>query len=298
MRFTSIDFEKANNDSCSVCSIGVSVFDDKGLLFSNTYLVQPPGNEYLDLHTSIHGITAEDTCGQPYFPEIWKRIQEEIEERIVVAHNGSTVEFPILKSLFTFYEMRQPVFKPVCTQQLSQQLFPYLKNHKLSTLAELFNINFDEKLYHDAKYDSEIAGFIFMKMNQLFRLNSDFQPDRQAKKITEKKNSFSENFASKKVDSSLIYPMSKPKYENHYFYAKKIVITGEFTAFPKQRNRLAQILFDCGADINTAISRQTDLVLVGTGAGPKKLEKINALSIAVMNEVELLELIREFMNDK
>ncbi len=297
MRFTSIDFEKANNDSCSVCSIGVSVFNDKGLLFSNTYLVQPPGNEYLDLHTSIHGITAEDTCGQPYFPEIWKRIREDIEEEIVVAHNGSTVEFPILKSLFTFYEMRQPAFKPVCTQQLSQQLFPYLKNYKLSTLAEVFNIEFDEKLHHDAKYDSEIAGFIFMKMNQLFRMNSDFQPDRQAKKITEKKNSFSENFASKKVDSSLIYPTSKPKYENHYFYAKKIVITGEFTAFPKQRNRLAQILFDCGADINTAISKQTDLVLVGTGAGAKKLEKISALSIAVMNEVELLKLIREFMEE-
>lgn len=297
MRFTSIDFEKANNDSCSVCSIGISVFENDNLLFSNTYLVQPPGNEYLALHTSIHGITAEDTCSEPYFPAIWGRMRENIEGKIVVAHNGSTVEFPILESLFNFYEMEKPVFKPVCTQQLSQQLFPYLNDHKLSTLAGIFNLGFDENLHHNALYDSEICGFIFIKMNQFFRLDNNFLPDSKAKKTKVKTDFFTDTFASKKIDSSLIYPTVKPKYENHYFHTKKIVITGEFTAFPKQRNRLAQILFDCGADINTSISKNTDLVLVGTGAGPKKMEKINALSITIMNERELLELIREFIEE-
>ena len=108
---------------------------------------------------------------------------------------------------------------------------------------------------------------------------------------------FNDTFASKKIDASLIYPADKPKYENHYFYSKKVVITGEFARFPKQRNKLAQILFDCGADINTAISKNTDLVLVGTGAGPKKMEKITSLNIAVMNEEQLLELIKDFCND-
>ena len=99
------------------------------------------------------------------------------------------------------------------------------------------------------------------------------------------------------IDFQKIYPTEKPKYENHYFYSKKIVITGEFARFPKQRNKLAQILFDCGADINTAISKNTDVVLVGTGAGPKKMEKITSLNITVMNEEELIELIKDFCDD-
>lgn len=296
MRFTSIDFEKANNDSTSVCSIGVSVFENDQLLYSNNYLVQPPGNEYLELHTSIHGITAIDTATQPHFPIVWKEISEDIIGRTVVAHNGSTVEFPILESLFDFYEMEKPVFTKVCTLNLSQKLFPYLKSHKLSSLAELFSFNFNELLHHHSQYDSEICGFIFIKMKNSFVLDENFQPTIKKEKTTVRKDIFRENFDNKKIDSLLVTPSATPKYENHYFYSKKVVITGEFDAFPKQRNKLAQILFDCGADINTAISKKTDLVLIGTGAGPKKLEQITTLNIMTMQEAELIELIKDFIN--
>lgn len=295
MRFTSIDFEKANNDSCSVCSIGISVFENDNIIYSHNYLVQPPGNHYLTLHTSIHGLSAEDTRDALTFPEVWNTMNHYIEGEIVVAHNGCTVEFPILKSLFHFYNITLPDYKGICTLELSQQLFPYLRNHKLSTLAALFNLDFSENLHHNAQYDAEVCGFIFMKMNHLFKLNNSFVPDHKLKKENSKSNFFVDTFSSKKIDSSLIYPTESPKYENHYFYSKKVVITGEFNAFPKQRSKLAQILFDCGADINTSISKNTDLVLVGTGAGPKKMEKINSLNIAVMNEEELLKLLADFI---
>lgn len=297
MKFTSIDFEKSNNDSCSVCSIGISVFENGNLVFSDNYLVQPPGNEYLALHTAIHGITADDTCDAPAFPEIWRNIHQYVEGQMLVAHNGSTVEFPILESLFSYYQMAMPVYKGICTLNLSQQLFPYLNNYKLSTIAELLSLNFDENHYHNSQYDAEICGLIFLRMTQFFKLNSAFQPESKIKRESAKSDFFNDTFAAKRIDSTLIYPSDKPKYENHFFYSKKIVITGEFAKFPKQRNKLAQILFDCGADINTSISKNTDLVLVGTGAGPKKMEKITSLNIAVMNEVELLELIREFCDD-
>ncbi|WP_262152301.1 exonuclease domain-containing protein [Chryseobacterium foetidum] len=296
MRFTSIDFEKANNDSCSVCSIGIAVFENGSIIYSKNYLVQPPDNVYLALHSSIHGLTAEDTCNAPAFPEVWNVIRQYIKGETVVAHNGCTVEFPILESLFRFYGMTLPDYHGICTLQLSKQLFPYLNNHKLSTVAELFSLNFSENQHHNAQYDAEVCGFIFLKMNQFFKLNNRFMPDHKVKKESSKTDFFTNTFSFKKIDSSLIYPAEKPKYENHYFYSKKVVITGEFSAFPKQRNRLAQILFDCGADINTSISKNTDLVLVGTGAGPKKMEKISALSIAVMNEEELLGLIKDFIN--
>jgi len=39
------------------------------------------------------------------------------------------------------------------------------------------------------------------------------------------------------------------------------------------------MLFDCGADINTKISKNTDLMLVRIRTESKKTEKINALSV-------------------
>lgn len=110
-------------------------------------------------------------------------------------------------------------------------------------------------------------------MKNSFALNNNFQPIINKEKSTVKKDIFREIFDSKKIDSSFIKPSATHKYENHYFYSKKVVITGEFDAFPKQRNKLAKILFDCGADINIAISKKTDLVLIGSSAVRKNWNK-------------------------
>ena len=61
------------------------------------------------------------------------------------------------------------------------------------------------------------------------------------------------------------------------FYNKKVVITGVFDSYP-DREQLAQMLKEYGADINGSISKRTDLVLIGRGAGPKKLQTIEKIN--------------------
>ena len=58
------------------------------------------------------------------------------------------------------------------------------------------------------------------------------------------------------------------------FYNKKVVITGVFDI---DRETLAQHLKSLGADIDTAISRKTNFVIIGRDAGPSKLAKLQAL---------------------
>ncbi len=79
---------------------------------------------------------------------------------------------------------------------------------------------------------------------------------------------------------------------NTIFYDKRVVITGVFDAYP-EREALAQLLKDYGADINTSISKKTDIVVVGVGAGPKKLQTVAKLNdagatILLLNEAQLL----------
>ena len=79
------------------------------------------------------------------------------------------------------------------------------------------------------------------------------------------------------------------------FYDKKIVITGVFSRYPK-REDLARMLKDYGADIDKSISKRTDMVIMGAGAGPKKMEKIRQLNdagcdIRSISETELYQIL-------
>jgi len=78
---------------------------------------------------------------------------------------------------------------------------------------------------------------------------------------------------------------------DNFLNGKKIVFTGNLQKLSRQEAaRDARLL---GADINTSISRKTDIVVLGKNPGPSKVEKINMLiekgeKIQVLNEDEFL----------
>lgn len=76
---------------------------------------------------------------------------------------------------------------------------------------------------------------------------------------------------------------------SHIFFNKRVVITGEFPSF-NNRNELAEMLQNVGADVNSTISSKTDYVIVGQKAGPKKLELIEKYQIKTINEHEFIKL--------
>ncbi len=94
---------------------------------------------------------------------------------------------------------------------------------------------------------------------------------------------------ARSIDSSLKVMKEDVENTEHIFYRKKVVITGLFDAYP-ERNEIAALLHNVGADVNGAISGKTDFVIVGREAGPKKLEKIAELNISVIDEMKLLEI--------
>ncbi|MCX4334715.1 MAG: hypothetical protein OSJ55_07530 [Bacteroidales bacterium] len=82
---------------------------------------------------------------------------------------------------------------------------------------------------------------------------------------------------------------------NTIFYNKKIVITGVFCQYP-DRDELALLLKSYGADMKSSVSSRTNIVIMGSDAGPKKQEKIielnnNGCDIQVINEFELYKIL-------
>ena len=85
--FAAIDFETANNERSSVCSVGIVIVRDGEIVDSFYSLIQPEPNYYNYWCSQVHGLCHEDTDDAPVFPKVWAQIEPLIEGLPLVAHN-------------------------------------------------------------------------------------------------------------------------------------------------------------------------------------------------------------------
>lgn len=70
--FAAIDFETANGERSSVCSVGIVIVRD-GVVREKIYrLIRPFPNYYSYWNTQVHGLTRQDTDRAPEFPAVWQ----------------------------------------------------------------------------------------------------------------------------------------------------------------------------------------------------------------------------------
>ena len=155
--FAAIDFETANNERTSVCSVGVVIVRDGEIVDSFYSLIQPEPNYYNYWCTQVHGITRHDTESAPVFPEVWKQIEPLIDGLPLVAHNKAFDE-SCLKAVFRCYQMDYPDYEFHCTCQAARRAFPNAENHQLHTISMLCGFRLEN--HHHALADAEACAWI------------------------------------------------------------------------------------------------------------------------------------------
>lgn len=160
--FAAIDFETANSQRTSVCSVGVVVVRD-GVIADSIYrLIRPRPNFYSRFTTAIHGLTREDTDSAPAFDEVWREIAPRIEGLPLVAHN-SPFDEGCLRAAFDLYGMPYPGYTFYCTCRASRQVFgQQLPNHQLHTVAAA--CGYDLQNHHHALADAEACARIALRI--------------------------------------------------------------------------------------------------------------------------------------
>ena len=140
--FVAIDFEIANEQPCSVCSVGIAIVR-QGRIVDTYYSLIHPEPEYFSYFCQrVHGITARDTDEAPVFPMVWKEIEQRITAAFpqatdipFVAHNARFDE-GCLKAVFKVYQMDYPDYLFHDTLAASRRQFGRsLPNHQLHTVA-------------------------------------------------------------------------------------------------------------------------------------------------------------------
>lgn len=155
--FAAIDFETANCERSSVCSVGVVIVRNNEIVDSFYSLINPEPNYYNYWCTKVHGLTNRDTDDAPIFPEVWKQIAPLIESLPFVAHN-SPFDESCLKAVFRVYQMDYPDYKFYDTLSTARRTMKGLENHQLHTVAAVCGYQLDN--HHHALADAEACAWI------------------------------------------------------------------------------------------------------------------------------------------
>ena len=155
--FAAIDFETANNERSSVCSVGIVIVRDGEIVDRYYSLIQPEPNYYNYWCSQVHGLSREDTEDARIFPEVWADIEPLIEDLPLVAHNKPFDE-SCLKAVFRCYQMDYPGYEFYDTLCVSRRVLPDLENHQLQTVAAACGYCLQD--HHHALADAEACACI------------------------------------------------------------------------------------------------------------------------------------------
>lgn len=160
LNFAAIDFETANNERSSVCSVGIIIVRD-GKIVNKFYSLIKPEPEYYNYWCSqVHGLSLDDTMDAPVFSEVWAQIEPLIEGLPLVAHNKAFDE-SCLKAVFRVYQMDYPDYEFHCTCIASRKVWPE-GHHNLDIIAARCGYNLEN--HHHALADAEACAVIALKI--------------------------------------------------------------------------------------------------------------------------------------
>jgi DNA polymerase-3 subunit epsilon len=155
--FAAIDFETANSEPSSVCSVGIVIVRDGEIVDSFYSLIQPEPNYYTYWCRRVHGLCCADTDSAPVFPKVWAQIEPLIAGLPLVAHN-SPFDKGCLKAVFRVYQMDYPDYEFYDTLAASRRKLRTLPNHQLQTVAAACGYNLTN--HHHALSDAEACAWI------------------------------------------------------------------------------------------------------------------------------------------
>lgn len=168
MKYITIDFETANSNPTSACSLGLVLINDD--IKEEMHFLINPEEEFLDYNTTIHGITKADVEGADTFDRLWNKIKHLFVDTTVYAHNAG-FDINVLRSMINKYNLEGPNIKWGCTLKIARKLWKDdLTNFKLGTISNYLEIDHN---HHNALSDALVCVAIIERGIKVMRVDTD-----------------------------------------------------------------------------------------------------------------------------
>ncbi len=264
MNFVTIDFETATSDRENPCEIGLTFVENNIIVDTKSWLIKPSSYPYFDdFNIYIHGITPEDVADKPEFNQIWnEELQSLLANKFVIAHNAG-FDISVLRHTLQLYKIPFPTLKYSCSYIFSKKVWTGLLSYDLKSLCSKNEIEFN---HHRAGADSLACAELCLIAFEIAGVNSieDF-PEKLRTSIGELydggyRPSETKQLSSSKAISKIIGDPTKHKPDS-IFYGNTVVFTGTLSSM--QRSQAQQIIADIGGVNSSAVSKETDFLIVG-----------------------------------
>lgn len=158
--FTAIDFETANSNPSSACSVGLARVRDGVVVDRAMWLIHPPEShgEFLPFNVKIHGITPEMVADARGWAEQIEELLGFIGDDIAVAHNAN-FDMGVIRASCAEAVVPTPRLKYLCSVQVSRKTYD-IPSHRLPLAAAA--AGFGEFSHHEALADAEACAAIIV----------------------------------------------------------------------------------------------------------------------------------------
>lgn len=167
MKVIAIDFETANEQRASPCSIGLAWIEDGEVVRIEHHYIRPPGNRFAGFNMAFHGIRPEHVADADEWPDVLERLRPELEGALVLAHNAS-FDISVIRRTCEHYDVPAPGFDYLCTVQVARSVWPELASHKLNVVCGHLGVDF---AHHDAAADAYACGRVALAATGLNALS-------------------------------------------------------------------------------------------------------------------------------
>ncbi|KAB7671799.1 exonuclease domain-containing protein [Bacillus sp. B1-b2] len=275
MDFIAIDFEIANEDMASACSIGLAYVKNNEIVKEQYYLIKPPATTFDPRFTAIHGMTEKDVENERGFIEIWELLKDDLTNNILVAHNAQ-FDMSVLHCCLETNNIKKPELTYICSIPISTRAIRGQKvGQSLKERTSYFGISIGE--HHHAGSDAKACAELVItsvksrKKESLQHFYESYTtlPVKQFSEI-KAQTSFGKSYKKpikqplKKFTSvsiSDITPTVNTFNESHPFFEKNIVFTGDLSSL--DRKEAMQSVVNAGGILKSGVSSKIDYLVVG-----------------------------------
>ncbi|MFW0155597.1 exonuclease domain-containing protein [Rothia sp. P6271] len=257
--FIAIDFETANEQRKSACSIGMVKFTTNGEVLNTYYtLIKPhPEVRYFNpINSWVHGITEKDIEDAPEWSDIAKEVAQFIGEHPIVAHNMAFDGY-VLSDLNRLYQQKPIENRRFCTLRLARKILASEIERKSLDNVYYYYFPNEEFTHHQAISDAIACAKIFVRMQEDY-------PYEQIQELcppTQNNRSGSLQRPGLYAEQLSAQELIERYGQTPCLEGERIAITG--TLKHGQRSAVQELITVLGATAEKSLTKKTTLLIVG-----------------------------------
>lgn len=290
--FIALDFETANGNPASICSVGmVKVIDN--LMTETFYTLVNPETYFSTSNIKVHGIHADDVLDAPTFDTVYPYMLDFIGELPIVAHFAQ-FDMKVLHASIKKYNFDMPVMPYFCSVIMARDT---IKNHSYSLKNMMAYYNLDFHGHHHALNDAKACAMITVRLLKHYTDLDEYLSMKRRKKYIKNITSTTKRQSMSRYNRELSNIKSSTTVidKSHPFYDKRIAITG---TLHKARKHIVQYIVDNGGSYTDDIE-QADILIRGRQKSDKPSKKEGVIrnrialghNVIIMNDEKLQQMI-------